>query len=298
MPIVKVFGPPAGASGQQSHTAAAVMAKTLAMASESEEPAKPGKKRSRGEKTRPRNPNRLTVDQHVFPTKSIARFAGPDGRVAVQLLNPKKDVRAKPNSSIFCANRSWDQKAETGFMKQIEDMFQVAVAPIVAGTVGSVAAEARPAIDRMYALWYWRARYRDLESQEVDLKGIVGSELTLEQEENLESNGYMFARRGGTMPARQLNGVMLMIRTNHYADQLTTAVPRWSVIVAQAGEFIVPDMPWHGLLPLTPQLALINAPIDGVTTEANLAEFNSAMRAGSQDYFFARDFARCPFSLP
>jgi hypothetical protein len=92
-------------------------------------------------------------------------------------------------------------------MKQIEDAFQVAAEPTIAGTVDSVADEERSAIDRMYALWYWRARFRDLESQEIDLKGIVGSELTLEQEEDLESNGYMFARRSGTVPARQLNGV-------------------------------------------------------------------------------------------
>ena len=29
------------------------------------------------------NPHRLTLWQHVFPAGSIARFAGPDGRVAV-----------------------------------------------------------------------------------------------------------------------------------------------------------------------------------------------------------------------
>ena len=298
MPNIKVFDPPVSAANQQTHTASAVMAKTLAMASEPEMLSEPRKKRTRGEKTRPRNPNRLTLDQHVFPNKSIERFAGADGRVAVQLLEPNKVLRTKPDNPMFCADRSWDQRAETGFMKQIEDAFQIAVVPIIEGKVESVSAEARPAIDRMYSLWYWRARYRDLESQEIDLKGIIGSDLSLEQEENLESNGYIFARKGGTMPARQLNGVTLMMRTHRYADQLATAVPRWSVIRAQAGEFIVPDMPWHCVLPLAPQLALMNATADGMITEQNLAEFNSALRAGSQDYFFARDFDCCPFSLP
>lgn len=268
------------------------------MTSGPEIPRGPRRKRARGEKTRPRNPSRLTVDQHVFPAKSIERFVGADGRVSVQLLERNKSVRAKPNNPIFCADRSWDQRAETGFMKQIEDAFQAAVGTLLEGKAASVSAEARPAIDRMYSLWYWRARYRDLESQEIELKGIVGSVLTLEQEENLESNGYMFARASGNMPARQMNGVTLMIRTNRYADQLATAVPRWSVIVPQTGEFIVPDVPWHCVLPLAPQLALMNAPIDGVITEENLAQFNSAMRAGSQDYFFTRDFARSPFSIP
>lgn len=296
MPIIKVFSPAASEPGP--HTGAAVFAKTLAMTSEPEMPRGPQRKRARGERTRSRNPNRLTVDQHVFPAKSIERFVGADGRVSVQLLERNKLVRAKPDNPIFCADRSWDQRTETGFMKQIEDAFQAAVRPILEGRAESVLAEARPAIDRMYSLWYWRARYRDLESQELELKGIIGSVLTLEQEENLESNGYIFARASGRMPVRQMNGVTLMIRINRYADQLATAVPRWSVIAAQAGEFIVPDVPWHCVLPLTPQLALMNAPTDGMVTEENLAQFNSAMRAGSRDYFFARDFTRSPFSLP
>ncbi|WP_456706879.1 hypothetical protein [Bradyrhizobium sp. USDA 4452] len=105
--------------------------------------------------------------------------------MSTQLLERNKSVRAKPNNPIFCADRSWDQRAETGFMKQIEDAFQAAVGTLLEGKAASVSAEARPAIDRMYSLWYWRARYRDLESQEIELKGIVGSVLTLEQEENL-----------------------------------------------------------------------------------------------------------------
>jgi hypothetical protein len=197
----------------------------------------------------------------------IERFADADGRVAAHMLNSDKIVRVRPDNAMFCADRAWDQRAETGFMKQIEDAFQEAVKPILEGTAVSVTAEARPAIDRMYSLWYWRARYRDLESQEIHLKGIIGSDLSLEQEENLESNGYMFARASGKMPARQMNGVTLMIRTNRYADHLATTIPRWGVITAQAGEFIVPDVPWHGVLPLTPQLALINAAPDGMITE-------------------------------
>lgn len=296
MPIVKVFGPPVGAPDQESHTAAAVVAKTLAMTAESETPRKVRRKRTTGEKTRPRNPNRLTVDQHVFPSKSIERFADANDRVAVHLLNRDKIIRVKPDNPLFCADRAWYQRAEAGFMKQIEDAFQEAIRPILEGKAASISAEARSAIDRMYSLWYWRARYRELESQEIDLNGIIGSDLSLEQEENLESNGYMFARASGKMPARQMNGVTLMVRTNRYADHLANSILRWGVIRAQAAEFIVPDMPWHGVLPLTPHLALINSSPDGLFTEESVAQFNSAMRAGSQDYFFARDFANCPFN--
>jgi hypothetical protein len=88
-----------------------------------------------------------------------------------------------------------------------------------------------------------------------------------------------------------------MIRTNRYADHRATTIPRWGVTTA-LGEFIVPDVKPHGVLPLTPQQALISAAPDGMIIEQNLAQFNDAMRSLSEDYFFARDFARCPFSLP
>jgi hypothetical protein len=181
-------------------------------------------------------------------------------------------------------------------MKRIKDDFQKIVAPTVDGNAQTITSEAKAAIDRMFALWYMRSRYREIESQEIQLNGISGGDLTKEQEENLEKNGYMFARKSGRMAARQLNGVELQMRADDYARELASSVTRWGVIAAQSGEFIVPDVPSHGIIPLTPRLALVQSAPDGMITEQNLAEINLAMRATSQDYFFARDFSSCPFS--
>jgi hypothetical protein len=67
------------------------------------------------------------------------------------------------------------------------------------------------------------------------------------------------------------------------------------VITMQSGEFIVPDVPQNGIIPVTSRLALVHSTPDGMIVEQNLAEINRAMRAGSEDYFFARDFSHCPF---
>ncbi len=179
-------------------------------------------------------------------------------------------------------------------MKRIEDEFQTVVAPLVEGEVGAISSEQKAAVDRMYALGYMRARHRDLEAQEIQLNGITGSDLTKEQEENLEKNGYAFARKGGKWPARQLNGLELQMRTNHYADQLAVRIPRWGVISTQSGEFIVPDVPIHTIIPLSPHIALVGCVPDGVITEQNLSEINRVVCAASQEYFFARDFSKCP----
>ncbi len=140
-----------------------------------------------------------------------------------------------------------------------------------------------------------RIRLREIESQEIQLNGIPGNNLTKEQEENLEANRYLFVRGSGAMPARQLNGVELEMRTNNFALDLASSVTRWGVISTQSGEFIVPDVPSHGIIPLTPQLAFVQSAPDGMITEKNLAEINLAMRATSQDYYFARDLSKCPF---
>lgn len=296
MPVIKIIdsGGPARASNQGPYLAAAVMAVKLAKAPE---PPKVHEqlKRVRAERTRPRNPNSLTVNQHVFPSKSIERFTDQRGRVSVHELHRAAVICAKPDNAIFCARRAWDERAETGYMKRTEDDFQRTVGPIVDGKAQTLASELKAAIDRMYALWYMRSRHRDLESQEIQLNGIAGYDLTKEQEENLEKNGYMFARKGGRMPARQLNGVELQLRIDNYALALAASVTRWGVISAQSGEFIVPDVPSHGIIPLTPRLALVNSAPDGMIIERNVAEINRSMRATSRDYFFARDFSSCPF---
>lgn len=295
MPVIKVISSDSPTQAPtQGHLAAAVMAVALAKASEPLE-VHGRRKKSRTERTRPRNPNSLTVNQHVFPSKSIERFTNQSGNVSVHDLRRVKIFPTKSRNAIFCASRAWDERVETGYMRRIEAEFQKIVDPIVDGKVGTVAPEHKPAIDRMHALWHMRSRYRALDLQEIELKGNVGSNLTKEQEENLEKNGYMFARKGGTMPARQLNGFALQLRIDHYVRDLATSVTRWGIISAQSGDFIVPDVPSHGIIPLTPRLALVQSAPDGMITEQNVAEINQAMRATSQDYFFARDVSSCPF---
>jgi hypothetical protein len=230
-----------------------------------------------------------------FP-RSIERFADKEGRVETRLLDPhNKVIRPKPDNTIFGASRAWDQRAESGYMKRIEDRFQQVADAIIAGNITTVSEKERPAIDWMYALWYWRARFRELESQETQLNGVTGPDLTLEQEENLESNGYMFARKHGVMPTRQLNGAVIQMRTGYFVDELPKLFTRWGIIRVEDSEFIVPDVPCHGILPITPQLALVKDTQDGTITEQNLGQINTAMLALSESYYFALNLACCPF---
>jgi hypothetical protein len=291
MPEIKIIdsGPQNQQSAQGPDLAAAVMA--VALSSNPLEAAAKRPKRQKPEATRPGNPNQLTRKQHVFPLKMMMKFTR-DGRVSVYLIARGEARSVKPKNLLFCASRAWDQRAESGYMKKIEDEFQKVVAPIIDGKVGAVAPEQKSAVDRMYALWHVRARYRDLDEQDIQLRGIPGQALTKAQEENLEKNGYMFAREGGNWPARQLNGLRIQMFVDHYTPLVTPA--RWGVITSQSGEFIVPDVPLHTVIPLSPRLALVNSDRDGVITEQNLDEINRAARRASQEYFFAHDLSKAP----
>ena len=76
------------------------------------------------EKPQKGNPHGIVVNQHVFPRMSIDRFSNEDGVVQINNLAAEKVHFVKPVDKLFCASRVWDQRAESGYMKSIEDEFQ------------------------------------------------------------------------------------------------------------------------------------------------------------------------------
>lgn len=246
------------------------------------------------EKPQKKNRHLLTVSQHVFPAASIARFVGPDGRVSLHDMARSKIRPAKPNDEIFCAARAWDQRTEAGYMKCIEDEFQHLASKVIEGAVSDISEADNDIVNRFYALWYLRTRRKKLSAQEIHAPRITGNNLTRDEEENLEINGYMFIRSGGQWPARQANGMQLQILTARFAHE-SLSDTQWGIIRTQGGEFIVPDVPLQTIVPLTPCLCLMSPAPNGNILQQNVAEINRSVRAASQEFFFARDFASCPF---
>lgn len=201
--------------------------------------------------------------------------------------------KAKPTDSIFCARRAWDQRAESGYMLEIEDQFQEIAERVIANQCGITEGADKRSVERFFALWYMRSRYNQLKDQEIQLNGVAGDQLTLEQEENLERDHYLFVRSGGRIPTRQLNGIWLQQSIDQYANQLE-AVERWGVIMPQSGEYITPDVPRQLVITLTPNLALVGNAPDGVIILENLAELNRLTVAGSRCYYMAKHLDQCP----
>src|SRR4051794_14911880 len=118
------------------------------------------------------NAHRLTVNQHVFPAASIARFAGDDGRVALYDLKRRTSWRPPPDNQVFCARRVWDQRAEAGYMRAIEHAFQALAERVIADSSAELAPEDDSAASRFFALWRSRAVYRSAPDGLISLNGI------------------------------------------------------------------------------------------------------------------------------
>jgi hypothetical protein len=135
--------------------------------------------------------------------------------------------------------------------------------------------EKRCRTDAMFALWVMRTRFRGLAAQELQLVGVPGYDITKAREEHLESADRVFVRKGGKVPTRQINGAQLRMRMSGYTRDLAAALSGWGIVHAQAGEFIVPDVPTLKMatfIPLSPTLALVGAVPDGDVVEETVAE--------------------------
>jgi hypothetical protein len=241
------------------------------------------------------NRHRFVVKQHVLPVRSIRRFTNTAGKVLLCDIVRQKVRPASPTDDMFVARRAWDQRAETGYMKKIEDAFQALADSVIEGSIGEINGEDAATVSNFYALWYFRARHRDPEAEEIQLQGIVGGgELSKIEEENLEMNGYIFSRADGRIPARFINGVTLQVSLYKFSRQIQ-ATAQWGILRTDDGEFIVPDTPAHQIIPITPQLALGAPATGGLITFETLLNINRTFMTTSQRYFFTHDISRCPY---
>lgn len=246
------------------------------------------------EKPQKSNPHALTVNQHCFPLRSISRFTDIDRRIAVDLIQHNKVVRLAPDNNIFCAKRVWDQRAESGYMKDIEDKYQNLADSIIAGSTKTIDFFLTPIVNDMFALWNIRTlrRQNPIEDQKINALGME-TELTKDEQEIFEKNRIGFARPDLTIPGRQLSGIHIQTNLIRVRKQLKDA--EWGILVAGQGEFIVPDIFSNArVLPVSPTICLYSPSENDIIDVNEVRGINRLAIASSKEYFFARDFAVCP----
>ncbi|MDR6710156.1 hypothetical protein J2X73_004561 [Novosphingobium sp. 1748] len=248
-------------------------------------------KPSRSEKTQPGNPHELTIRQHVYPAKSIERFVEAGG---VDLLDWKNGKRrkARPNDSMFCADRAWSHGAEQGFMKQIEDCFQQLTDDVLAEGQFRTSPARQHTITEFFALWGTRAYHRQLVSQTLKTSGTPRVAYTRDELENLEKNSIIGFRADGSIAARDIAAPVIRLNIDRVVTDM--AGHSWGLLTAREGEFCVPDAPHQPILPITPTLAFKLDVFSGPVTGRFVATLNAAQRQSAKDYVFARNLNACP----
>ncbi len=143
----------------------------------------------KSEPTQTGNPYELSLLQHIFPSRSISRFCKEDGLVDIYMFQQQKRRSARPNDKIFWARRKWDERAEKGYGKEIEDEFQNVVDRILQSK-GLLSPSDKFVITRLYALWNCRYYWSKVPMNDIPIKGVKGTEfsLTLDSQERLEKN--------------------------------------------------------------------------------------------------------------
>lgn len=242
------------------------------------------------EPTIKKNPRQLTIEQHFHTAHAISMFYDTDEKVEVKLLASEKLVKRHKRAKIFCTKRTWDQRAETGYMVSIENAFHEEI-----DNIKDFSSRNHEVISRYCLLWRLRHEYHLSNPQDIVLNSISGSGLTKEQEEILESKNASFVRDGGLVASRFASGLQIQISLDR--DWHTCRDFKWGLIEAEEGEFIVAD--GYGdfaLIPITPKLAFWAGEHDQKITKQQLAEVNKESIVRAKEYYFARKLSESPIA--
>ena len=248
------------------------------------------------EKPQKKNPHGIIVNQHIFPARSIERFANSKGTVDVKLIKQNKIIKLPPSDPLFCAKRRWDQRAETGYMKTIEDSFQSLASSIINVRVTSLEdMDCRIATD-FFALWSLRHFRNENPIQDVQLKGIMsGKSLSKDDKERLEKNHALFVEgdMDALVPGRFMTGLNIQINIDRMRSQIGKL--RWGIVRSIEGEFIVPEsFSTHAIIPISPTVILLGDSTNLLIPRSEVAKVNKLAVSHCRNYYFARNLQNCP----
>lgn len=242
------------------------------------------------EPTSKKNPRQLTREQHFHTAHAISLFYDSDGKVEVYDLSIGEIVKRHKRAKIFCTKRTWDQRAETGYMVPIENSFHEEI-----DNIKSFSERNHQAISEYCLLWRLRHDCHLSKPDDIVLNGVPGSGLTNEQEEIQESKNISFVRDGGVVASRFSSGLQIQMSLDR--DKLTYSHFKWGLIEALEGEFLVAD--GYGdfaFIPISPKQAFCAGESDRKISRQQLAEVNKETISRAKEYYFARKISECPIA--
>ncbi len=238
----------------------------------------------------------IIINQHTFPAKSIERFTDTNGCVQVFRIPSGTLFPAKPANNIFSRRQIWDQRAEQGYGKSIEDKFQALVEYVIVNNVKTLPLDAHRTVGEFYALWRLRCtidEYDHLIGKKI--AGLSGSKLTNEEKLNLELKHAMYTEPDGSVPKRFTRGLVMqqgidifMARNGHL---------RWFISTSGHLEFLISDNPeGEFIIPITPRSCFILGFDVPKLSPDQVRELNLNAIFRSKRYYFAKSLQKCIYA--
>jgi len=168
---------------------------------------------SRSDQPQRGNPHKLVRRQHVFPRRSIERFAAAGG---VELADLKRNRfrLASVDDVMFCADRAWNNGAEIGWMKEIEDAFQALAEEMLWTGRDTFTNAENETLAEFYGLWQERAMFRHPPTSLLKDERILGVRVTYtaDELELLEKNNISAFRSDGSLAVREVTAPLIRLR--------------------------------------------------------------------------------------
>lgn len=242
------------------------------------------------EHVRKGNPLQLTVDQHFHSAHAIAKFYNHENNVEVLEIRTGRILKRNKRAKIFCAKRNWDERAEKGYMAQIESSFHHQI-----DNLNSLQERDHIAISRYLALWRLRHKFHLARSSDAPLFGIEGERLTREQKEILEKNGIGYVNENAGIPARQLTGTQIQIGVDQLMQTLECI--EWGLLESRNGHFLCADC-YHELcfIPVSPNFAFAGNLSDQVLTDNEVSVVNNQSANSASEFYFGSYLKKCPIA--
>ncbi|MEZ8742041.1 hypothetical protein AB6E21_18535 [Photobacterium swingsii] len=234
---------------------------------------------------RKNNPHQIVKKQHVFPKHSLTRFCNDKGLLIVKYKSGENSFLATPSNPVFYANRLWNEHAESGLMKSIEDEFQLVVSKLLAEQ--ALSEQEHLAITKMYALWKFRSEIPERVTEPLVLdSSMVYSVDDQDEAERLEK-GRIYFFQNGQLSRQMCVGIALPYAIEKVSIQVGKATT-WGIVRAIEGQFIIPDTcPDLVVIPVSPSV-MLTAKMPSADVGLNVVdEFNHHFIKLCKKYYFA-----------
>ena len=213
---------------------------------------------------RVKNPNRITVNQHVIPQAHLKEWLKDDNLLTIHRKQGGAPIERSPKSAFVVA-RLWDQQAEQGMIKSTEDNYL----KLIDGFRKNGSIERSPIVTEYFVMLaaraYCVAKERPLYDSIMEPPPCIPSQAQLEKDEVEQVNDTVRIFNGTGDPhatARMIVGMALTQFFIRGRELLKDTA--WVPFTTMGEKFILPDSnvalyeQGFPALPVSPELVLLD----------------------------------------